>query len=58
MTFGLLAPNNATVIAVLLICALSVSGALFLINEMNHPIEGIIKISNAPLVKAMDHLAK
>jgi hypothetical protein len=58
LSFGLLAPRNGTVIAVLLVCALSVSGALFLISEMNHPIDGFIKISNAPLLKALDHLGK
>jgi hypothetical protein len=56
--FGMLAPRNATVIAVLLICALSVSGAIFLIYEMNNPFEGMIKISSAPLRKALDHLGK
>lgn len=58
VSFGMLAPRNATVLAVLFICALSVSGALFLINELNHPIVGMIKISNAPLIKALEHLGK
>jgi hypothetical protein len=40
------------VIAVLLISALSVSGAIFLILEMNHPLDGRIKVSGAPLHKA------
>ncbi len=57
-TFGLFAPPNATVIAVLLVCALSISGALFLILEMNHPLEGMIKVSGAPLYKALDQLGK
>ena len=56
--FGLLSPGNATVIAVLFICALSVSAAIFLINEMNSPITGIIKVSSAPLHKALDNLGK
>jgi hypothetical protein len=56
--FGMLAPRNATVIAVLLICALSVSGAIFLIYEMNSPLDGMIKISSAPLRKALDHLGR
>src|SRR5215469_4377426 len=33
-SFGLFAPPNATVIATLFLCALSVSGAIFLILEM------------------------
>jgi hypothetical protein len=56
--FGMLAPRNATVIAVLLICALLVSGAIFLIYEMNNPLEGMIKLSSAPLRRALNHLGK
>lgn len=56
--FGMLAPRNATVIAVLLVSALSVSGAIFLILEMNTPLTGTIKVSSAPLRKALDHLGK
>src|SRR5207245_2932079 len=37
MSFGLFAPRNTTVVAVLFLCALSVSGAIFLILEMSHP---------------------
>ncbi len=57
-SIGLLAPKNATVVAVLLVCAISVSGAIFLIQELNSPLEGVMKVSNAPLVKAVEHLEK
>jgi len=43
---------------VMLICALSVSGAIFLILEMNHPLSGFIKASSAPMVKALEHLGQ
>ena len=56
--FGLFAARNATVITVLLISALSVSGAIFLILEMNHPLDGMIKVSSAPLHKALEHLGR
>ena len=56
MSFGLFAPRNAMVLVVLLICALSVSGAIFLILEMNHPLSGLIKVSSAPMLKALEHL--
>ncbi|HTP64472.1 MAG TPA: hypothetical protein VMJ66_03695, partial [Geobacteraceae bacterium] len=56
--FGLLSRVNATVIAVLLVCALSVSGAIFLILEMGTPITGIIKVSSAPLHKALDFIGR
>ncbi len=55
---GLLAPGNATIIAVLLVCALSVSGAVFLILEMSTPLTGIIKVSSAPLLKALANLGR
>lgn len=58
ISFGLLAPRNATAITVLLISAVSVSGAMFLILEMNQPLGGMIKVSSAPLRKALEHLGR
>ena len=57
-SFGLFAPRNGTVIAVLFVCACSVSAAIFLILEMNRPIQGIIKVSNAPFLKALEHMGR
>ncbi len=54
--FGLFSPRNATVIVVLLICALSAAGALFLIMELDTPYEGLIKVSSAPLRIALTYL--
>jgi hypothetical protein len=48
-SFGLLAPRNATVVAVLFVCALSVAASLFLIIEMDDPFHGVMKISSAPI---------
>ena len=47
--FGLFAPRNATVIAVLLVCAFSVAGAMFLILEMDSPFGGLVRISPEPI---------
>jgi len=58
LSFGLFAPPNGTVLAVLLICALSVSSAIFLVLEMNRPLDGFIKASNAPLRKAVELIGK
>ena len=55
---GLFAPANKTVIAILLVCAISVAGAVFLIREMNRPMQGVMKVSPAPLIKALEHLGK
>ena len=57
-SFGLLSPRNATVIAILLICALSAAGSLFLILELDTPYEGLIKVSSAPLRSALAHLGR
>ena len=56
--FGLLAPRNGTVLVVFLVCAMSVAGAIFLIQEMEKPLKGAMKISSAPLVKTFNHLGK
>jgi hypothetical protein len=58
ISFGLFAPRNGTVLAVLLICALSVSSAIFLVLEMDRPLDGSIKASNAPLRKAVELIGK
>ena len=56
--FGLLSPRNGTVIAVFLVCALSVAGAIFLVQEMEKPLSGMMKISSVPLIKTLERLGK
>ena len=58
MSFGLFAPHNVTVIATLLVCALSVSGAIFMVLELDQPFQGLIRISSAPVQNALAHLGK
>jgi len=58
VSFGLFAPSNATVVTVLLLCALSTAGAIFLILEMEQPFAGLIKISSAPVRDAISHLGQ
>jgi Protein of unknown function (DUF4239) len=57
-SLGLFAPRNATVYSVIFVCALSVSGAIFLILEMDRPFEGLLKISDVPLRSAIDQLKR
>jgi hypothetical protein len=57
-SFGLFAPRNATVMAALLIAAFSVSGAIFLILELDEPFAGVIQISSAPIRDAFTHLGE
>jgi hypothetical protein len=52
-SFGVMAPRNATVLATLLLCALAVSGAVFLILELDRPFDGFIQIPSEPLRKAL-----
>jgi hypothetical protein len=58
VSFGLRAPRNATVIAVLLVCALSVAASVFLIMEMDTPFDGVMKISSAPMRFTLAHLGQ
>jgi hypothetical protein len=51
--FGLFARFHATVTIALLIGALSVGGAIFLILELSQPYEGFMRVSDAPLVDAL-----
>lgn len=55
-SFGLFAPRNATVLAVLFVCAVSVGGAVFLVLEMDAPFDGLLKVSADPLRYAHAHL--
>lgn len=57
-SFGLFAPRNTTVIAALLASSLSVSGAVFLILELDRPFSGLIRISDAPIRSAIEQLGK
>jgi hypothetical protein len=58
LSFGLFAPRNATVVVALFICACTMSAAIFLILEMNGPLDGFIKVSSAPMRKALELLGK
>jgi hypothetical protein len=55
-SFGLFAPRHATSILALAVCAISVAAAIFLILEMQHPYEGLIRISPEPLEFALSQL--
>jgi hypothetical protein len=56
VSFGLYAPRHATGIGTLLICSISVAAAMFLILELEHPYQGLIKVSPAPLQFALSQL--
>jgi hypothetical protein len=56
--FSVIAPRNATAILALMLSALAVSGAIFLILELDQPFGGLIGISSEPMVNALQHLEK
>jgi hypothetical protein len=56
MSAGLFAPPNATVIIALMLAAVSVAGAIFLILELDMPFDGLIQISQRPMRNALTHL--
>jgi hypothetical protein len=58
IVFGLLAPPNPTVVTALVVCALAVAGAIFIIVQMNTPFEGLLRISGEPLRMAFQQLGK
>jgi len=57
-SFSLFAPRNATVFVTLLICALAVSSAIFLVLELDRPFDGMIQISSAPVRNALSQFGR
>ena len=57
VSFGLFARPNRIVISTFLIGTLSISGAIFLILEMDRPFAGFVQISSEPLRHALAPLA-
>jgi hypothetical protein len=55
--FALMAPANLTTLVSLVICALSVSGAIFLILELDEPFGGLMLINSEPLRAALPALS-
>lgn len=53
---GLYAPRNKTVLAMLILCSLSVSVAIFLIVDMSHPLRGLICVSSDSMLHVLEQL--
>jgi hypothetical protein len=54
--FGLFSPYNGTLIFFFVMCAFSAAGAIYVILEMDTPLDGFINISVAPLREALAHI--
>lgn len=57
-SFGLFAPRNRTVVAVLFVCTLSVAAAVFLVLELDGPFHGLIAVKPQPLELALAYLKR
>lgn len=58
VSLGLFAPRNRTAVAVIVVCAFSVSTAIFLILEMDRPFDGLMQVSDMPLQNAFRQIAR
>ena len=56
--FGYRAPSNAVVACSFFIAALFISGALYLIFDMDTPATGLIKVSNGPFERALMYIQR
>jgi hypothetical protein len=56
VSFGLFAPRNWMVFLALIVSACSMAAAIFLVLEMDSPLDGLMKISSAPLHKALEFM--
>ena len=56
-SFGMNAPRNGTVLVAFLICSLAIGGAIFLILEMDRPLDGVMQISSWPMQNALAHMS-
>ena len=56
--FSVLAPSNPTVMFAFIISAVAVSGAIFLILELDEPFRGFLRISSEPMMNALHQLEK
>ncbi len=58
VSFGLLAPAGLKAIISLALFACAVSSGFFLIEEMNTPFSGVLRVSSAPIREALERLAR
>jgi len=56
VSVGLFSPTNATAIGAQMLAALAVSGAIFLLLELDRPFSGFVQISKEPVLNALQVL--
>jgi hypothetical protein len=55
-TFGLVAPRNALALIGILLCAVSLSSAVFVITDLSRPYGGLMSISSTDMRAALAHM--
>ena len=55
---GVFAPRHRTMFVIALLCALAVSGTIFLLMELYDPFGGVMRMSSAPMQTALDVLSQ
>jgi hypothetical protein len=56
MSFGINAPQHATMYAVFLILSVAIGSAIFLVMEMDRPFQGLMQVSGQPIETALRHM--
>jgi hypothetical protein len=56
VSFGIFAPKNPTVMVTLIVCAIAVSAAIFIIMEMYSPFSGVLRISPVAVRDALQQM--
>ena len=57
-SLGYNAPRNQVVVVTLLLSAVSMAAAIFLIVELDGPFDGLLKISGAPVERALNYMVR
>ena len=56
LSFGMTAPPNAVAATSIIMVALSVAGAIFVIMEQDGPLDGLLQVASEPMRHALRHL--
>jgi hypothetical protein len=56
VSFGLSAPRNGTIVIAFLVCSLAIGAAIFLILELDRPLDGMMRISSWPVENVLAHM--
>lgn len=56
--FGLFAKANGTVVGALMMCALSSSAAVLMIEELSRPLDGFVKVSVEPMRDTLERMGQ